>query len=78
MGNLPLISSWYRRVQEVPGIKKAADKCSMQLLQLPELMPAPEEQLQDFSSVPDELEEEHEDSHFIGGPRPTMTKLMVI
>ncbi|NWZ32799.1 GSTCD protein, partial [Asarcornis scutulata] len=76
LGNLPLISSWYQRVQEVPGIKKAADKCSMQLLQLPELMPAPEEQLQDFSSVPDELEEEHEDSHFIGGPRPTMTKLM--
>lgn len=75
---MPLISSWYRRVQEVPGVKKAADKCSMQLLQLPELMPAPEEQLQDFSSVPDELEEEHEDSHFIGGPRPTMTKLMVI
>uniref|UniRef100_A0A8B9BS17 Glutathione S-transferase C-terminal domain-containing protein n=1 Tax=Anser brachyrhynchus TaxID=132585 RepID=A0A8B9BS17_9AVES len=76
LANLPLISSWYRRVQEVPGVKKAADKCSMQLLQLPELMPAPEEQLQDFSSVPDELEEEHEDSHFIGGPRPTMTKLM--
>ncbi|XP_032043388.1 glutathione S-transferase C-terminal domain-containing protein isoform X2 [Aythya fuligula] len=76
LGNLPLISSWYRRVQEVPGIKKAADKCSMQLLQLPELVPAPQEQLQDFSSVPDELEEEHEDSHFIGGPRPTMTKLM--
>ncbi|NXL83934.1 GSTCD protein, partial [Alectura lathami] len=74
--NLPLISSWYRRVQQVPGVKKAADKCSMQLLQLPELMPAPEEQLQDFSSVPDELEEGHEDSHFIGGPRPTMTKLM--
>ncbi|XP_035180872.1 glutathione S-transferase C-terminal domain-containing protein isoform X2 [Oxyura jamaicensis] len=76
LGNLPLISSWYRRVQEVPGIKKAAHKCSIQLLQLPEFMPAPEEQLQDFSSVPDELEEEHEDSHFIGGPRPTMTKLM--
>nr|XP_013051214.2 glutathione S-transferase C-terminal domain-containing protein [Anser cygnoides]XP_047922399.1 glutathione S-transferase C-terminal domain-containing protein [Anser cygnoides] len=76
LANLPLISSWYRRVQEVPGVKKAADKCGMQLLQLPELMPAPEEQLQDFSSVPDELEEEHEDSHFIGGPRPTMTKLM--
>ncbi|XP_040413063.1 glutathione S-transferase C-terminal domain-containing protein [Cygnus olor] len=76
LANLPLISSWYQRVQEVPGVKKAADKCSMQLLQLPELMPAPEEQLQDFSSVPDELEEEPEDSHFIGGPRPTMTKLM--
>ncbi|XP_071664317.1 glutathione S-transferase C-terminal domain-containing protein isoform X1 [Patagioenas fasciata] len=74
--NLPLISSWYRRVQEVPGVKKAAGKCNMELLQLPDLTSAPKEQLQEFSSVPDELEEENEDSHFIGGPRPTMTKLM--
>ncbi|NXS07686.1 GSTCD protein, partial [Neodrepanis coruscans] len=74
--NLPLISTWYRRVQEVPGVKKAAGKCNMELLQLPELMSAPGEQPQDFSSVPDELEEDNEDSHFIGGPRPTMTKLM--
>ncbi|XP_010182517.1 PREDICTED: glutathione S-transferase C-terminal domain-containing protein, partial [Mesitornis unicolor] len=74
--NLPLISSWYRRVQEVPGVKKAAGKCNMELLQLPELMSAPGEQLQEVSSVPDELEEENEASHFIGGPRPTMTKLM--
>lgn len=75
---MPLIASWYRRVQEVPGVKKAAGKCKMELLQLPELMSAPQEQLQGFSSVPDELKEENEDSHFIGGPRPTMTKLMVI
>ncbi|XP_010002416.1 PREDICTED: glutathione S-transferase C-terminal domain-containing protein [Chaetura pelagica] len=74
--NLPLISSWYQRVQEVPGVKKAAGKCNMEFLQLPELMSAPEEQPQDLSSVPDELEEENEDSNFIGGPRPTMTKLM--
>ncbi|NXC47601.1 GSTCD protein, partial [Penelope pileata] len=74
--NLPLILSWYQRVQQVPGVKEAADKCSMQLLQLPELVSAPEEQLQALSSVPDELEEEHEDGRFIGGPRPTMTKLM--
>ncbi|KFV39744.1 Glutathione S-transferase C-terminal domain-containing protein, partial [Tyto alba] len=74
--NLPLISSWYQRVQEVPGVKKAAGKCNMAFLQLPELMSAPAEQLQDFSSVPDELKEENEDTHFIGGPRPTMTKLM--
>ncbi|XP_065490013.1 glutathione S-transferase C-terminal domain-containing protein [Caloenas nicobarica] len=74
--NLPLISSWYQRVQEVPGVKKAAGKCNMELLQLPGLTFAPEEQLQEFSSVPDELEEENEDSHFTGGPRPTMTKLM--
>ncbi|NXY42030.1 GSTCD protein, partial [Ceuthmochares aereus] len=74
--NLPLISSWYQRVQEVPGVKKAAGKCNMELLHLPELMPSPEEELQDFSSVPEELEEENVDSNFIGGPRPTMTKLM--
>ncbi|NXL58080.1 GSTCD protein, partial [Chordeiles acutipennis] len=76
MVNLPLISSWYQRVQEVPGVKKAAGKCNMELLQLPELMSAPEDKLQDFSSVPVEVEEENEDSNFIGGPRPTMTKLM--
>ncbi|XP_074946821.1 glutathione S-transferase C-terminal domain-containing protein isoform X2 [Phalacrocorax aristotelis] len=75
LANLPLISNWYQRVQKVPGVKKAAGKCNMELLQLPELMSAPEEELQDVSSVPDELEEENEDSHFIGGPRPTMTKL---
>ncbi|NWH74409.1 GSTCD protein, partial [Piaya cayana] len=74
--NLPLISSWYQRVQEVPGVKKAAGKCNMELLHLPELMSSPEEELQDFSSVPDELEEDNVDSNFIGGPRPTMTKLM--
>ncbi|NXG49273.1 GSTCD protein, partial [Psilopogon haemacephalus] len=74
--NLPLISSWYQRVQEVPGVKRAAGKCNMELLQLPESMSAPEEQLQNLSSVSGELEEENQDSHFIGGPRPTMTKLM--
>ncbi|KAF1582998.1 UNVERIFIED_CONTAM: Glutathione S-transferase C-terminal domain-containing protein, partial [Eudyptes robustus] len=74
--NLPLISNWYQRVQKVPGVKKAAGKCNMELLQFPELMAAPEEELRDLSSVPHELEEENEDSHFIGGPRPTMTKLM--
>lgn len=50
----------------------------MEFLQLPELMSAPEEQLQNSALFLDELEEDNEDSHFIGGPRPTMTKLMVI
>lgn len=59
-------------------MKKAADKCNMQLLQLPELIPSPEEHREDFFPVPNDFEEEHEDSQFIGGPRPTMTKLMVI
>ncbi|CAM5107296.1 unnamed protein product [Eretmochelys imbricata] len=74
--DLPLISSWYHRVQEVPGVKSAAVKCKMQFLQFPDLLSFPDEQLRDFDTIPDDLEEEHEDNQFIGGPRPTMTKLM--
>ncbi|XP_029769373.1 glutathione S-transferase C-terminal domain-containing protein-like isoform X1 [Terrapene carolina triunguis] len=74
--DLRLISSWYHRVQEVPGVKSAAAKCNMLFLQFPDLLSFPDEQLRDFSTIPDDLEEEHEDYQFIGGPRPTMTKLM--
>nr|XP_032650137.1 glutathione S-transferase C-terminal domain-containing protein isoform X2 [Chelonoidis abingdonii] len=74
--DLPLISSWYHRVQEVPGVKSAAAKCNMLFLQFPDLLSSPDEQLRDFYAIPDDLEEEHEDYQFIGGPRPTMTKLM--
>nr|XP_008168331.1 glutathione S-transferase C-terminal domain-containing protein [Chrysemys picta bellii]XP_023962590.1 glutathione S-transferase C-terminal domain-containing protein [Chrysemys picta bellii] len=74
--DLPLISSWYHRVQEVPGVKSAAAKCNMLFLQFPDLRSFPDEQLRDFHTIPDDLEEEHEDYQFIGGPRPTMTKLM--
>uniref|UniRef100_A0A8C3FDW4 Glutathione S-transferase C-terminal domain containing n=1 Tax=Chrysemys picta bellii TaxID=8478 RepID=A0A8C3FDW4_CHRPI len=76
--DLPLISSWYHRVQEVPGVKSAAAKCNMLFLQFPDLRSFPDEQLRDFHTIPDDLEEEHEDYQFIGGPRPTMTKLMVV
>ncbi|KAM9142987.1 glutathione S-transferase C-terminal domain-containing protein isoform 2-T4 [Pangshura tecta] len=74
--DLPLISSWYHRVQEVPGVKSAAAKCNMLFLQFPNLLSSRDEQLRDFYTIPDDLEEEHEDYQFIGGPRPTMTKLM--
>ncbi|XP_053885432.1 glutathione S-transferase C-terminal domain-containing protein [Malaclemys terrapin pileata] len=74
--DLPLISSWYNRVQEVLGVKSAAAKCNMLFLQFPDLPSFPDEQLRDFYTIPDDLEEEHEDYQFIGGPRPTMTKLM--
>ncbi|XP_067324733.1 glutathione S-transferase C-terminal domain-containing protein isoform X3 [Anolis sagrei] len=74
ISQLPLISSWYQRVQEVPGIKRAATKCNMQICQYEGSLSA--EHLQSICTVPDKTEEEHEDVHFIGGPRPTMTKLM--
>ncbi|XP_025064566.1 glutathione S-transferase C-terminal domain-containing protein isoform X2 [Alligator sinensis] len=74
--DLPLILGWYQRVQKVPGVKAAASKSNMQFLQFPDLLSSPEEQLQDFSTFSDGSEEDHEDKQFIGGPRPTMTKLM--
>ncbi|XP_003226439.2 glutathione S-transferase C-terminal domain-containing protein isoform X2 [Anolis carolinensis] len=74
ISQLLLISNWYQRVQEVSGIKKAAAKCNMQMCQY--VGSLSDEHLQSISVVPDKTEEEHEDVHFIGGPRPTMTKLM--
>ncbi|XP_033016223.1 glutathione S-transferase C-terminal domain-containing protein isoform X1 [Lacerta agilis] len=73
---LPLISSWFQRVQEVPGIKRAAAKCNMQFLPHQGSVSLSDEHMQFICTASDEPEEEHEDTSFIGGPRPTMTKLM--
>ncbi|XP_015284693.1 PREDICTED: glutathione S-transferase C-terminal domain-containing protein [Gekko japonicus] len=74
---LPLISSWYQRVQEVPGVKKAAVKCKMQFVQYQEDSSSFQAECpQRPCTASDEPEEENEDAQFIGGPRPTMTKLM--
>ncbi|XP_062991720.1 glutathione S-transferase C-terminal domain-containing protein [Elgaria multicarinata webbii] len=76
MLQLPLICRWYRRVQEVPGIKRAAVKCNMQFFKYAGSFSLPDEHLQSICTASDEPQEEHEDTHFIGGPRPTMKKLM--
>ncbi|XP_007946484.1 glutathione S-transferase C-terminal domain-containing protein [Orycteropus afer afer] len=70
----PLLASWYQRIQEVPKVKTAAFKCGIQFLDLPELLTTSHEQHTLLSEVPGI--EEQNDSSFIGGPRPTMTKLM--
>ncbi|XP_072857942.2 glutathione S-transferase C-terminal domain-containing protein [Pogona vitticeps] len=76
ISRLPLITSWYQRVQEVPGIKQAAVKCNMQFLQHMGPFSTPDDHLQNICTASNEPKEEYEDSRFIGGPRPTMTKLM--
>ncbi|XP_077156824.1 glutathione S-transferase C-terminal domain-containing protein isoform X2 [Paroedura picta] len=76
MLELPLISSWYQRVQEVPGVKKAATKCRLQLVQYQGSSSSQAECPQRPCITSDDLAEENEDPQFIGGPRPTMTKLM--
>ncbi|XP_046511575.1 glutathione S-transferase C-terminal domain-containing protein isoform X2 [Equus quagga] len=70
----PLLAAWYQRVQEVPGVKTAASRCGIQFLHLPELPTTSSEQHPKFSEAAGA--EEHSDPSFIGGPRPTMTKLM--
>ncbi|XP_032110755.1 glutathione S-transferase C-terminal domain-containing protein isoform X2 [Sapajus apella] len=70
----PLLTSWYQRIQEVPRVKTAASKCGIQFLHLPELLTTSNEQHPNLSEVPGV--EEQNDPLFIGGPRPTMAKLM--
>ncbi|XP_021536038.1 glutathione S-transferase C-terminal domain-containing protein isoform X1 [Neomonachus schauinslandi] len=70
----PLLAAWYQRIQEVPRVKTAASQCGIQFLHLPELLTTSNEQDSNLSEVPGV--EEQNDASFIGGPRPTMTKLM--
>ncbi|XP_008582120.1 PREDICTED: glutathione S-transferase C-terminal domain-containing protein, partial [Galeopterus variegatus] len=70
----PLLASWYQRIQEVPRVKTTAARCGIQFLHLPELLTTSNEQHPNLSEVPSV--EEQNDPLFLGGPRPTMTKLM--
>lgn len=70
----PLLTSWYQRIQEVPKVKTAAFKCGICFLDLPELL-TPESKEPVNSSDTTSVDEQS-DPLFVGGPRPTMTKLM--
>ncbi|XP_037010346.2 glutathione S-transferase C-terminal domain-containing protein isoform X2 [Artibeus jamaicensis] len=70
----PLLAAWYQRIQEVPGVKTAASQCGIHFFQLPELPSTSDEPHPNVNEAPG-VEEQNEPS-FIGGPRPTMTKLM--
>ncbi|XP_075400080.1 glutathione S-transferase C-terminal domain-containing protein [Tenrec ecaudatus] len=70
----PLLASWYQRIQQVPKVKAAASKCGIQFLDLPALLITSTEKHPKLSEV--QGVEEQSDPSFIGGPRPTMTKLM--
>lgn len=60
----------------MPGVKTAASHCGIHFLHLPELLSTSNEQHPNLNEVPGV--EEQNDPSFIGGPRPTMTKLMVL
>nr|XP_006005277.1 PREDICTED: glutathione S-transferase C-terminal domain-containing protein-like [Latimeria chalumnae]XP_014349516.1 PREDICTED: glutathione S-transferase C-terminal domain-containing protein-like [Latimeria chalumnae] len=74
LGSLPLLSCWYQWVQEVPGVKRAAASCGIHFLSLPTFLPSPDAPSQS-SSEPANEKKDGDEIPFVGGPRPTMTKL---
>ncbi|XP_029015645.2 glutathione S-transferase C-terminal domain-containing protein [Betta splendens] len=73
---LPHLLRWYSRVQEVPGVLESATACGMTLFapHIPTSGP-PEPSAGNSPTSPVEQEEANETLPFVGGPRPTMTKL---
>ncbi|XP_076120999.1 glutathione S-transferase C-terminal domain-containing protein [Alosa pseudoharengus] len=75
LSHLPLILRWYCHVQDIPGVRKAAENCGMTLF-MPQ--PSKSSMLSPEISTLSELELEStqpEKLPFVGGPRPTLTKL---
>ncbi|XP_056227570.1 glutathione S-transferase C-terminal domain-containing protein [Seriola aureovittata] len=76
---LPHLLHWYSRVQDVPGVLRASKACGM-ALSIPHVPTSglPEPSAEDNPTSLLEQEENQEmttDQPFVGGPRPTMTKL---
>nr|XP_020830401.1 glutathione S-transferase C-terminal domain-containing protein isoform X2 [Phascolarctos cinereus] len=74
LAHLPLIAAWYQKIQEVPGVRRAAAACRLQFVQVSDLLPTWDEQPPVLRESPET--EEKNCLHFIGGPRPTISKLM--
>uniref|UniRef100_A0A6Q2WWY7 Glutathione S-transferase C-terminal domain-containing protein n=1 Tax=Esox lucius TaxID=8010 RepID=A0A6Q2WWY7_ESOLU len=77
LSQLPLLMRWYHRVQEVPGVLRAAEACGMILssIQAPAAGPSTPAEEPQPSQVDKESLVMTKEVHFVGGPRPTMTKL---
>uniref|UniRef100_W5KSF8 Glutathione S-transferase C-terminal domain-containing protein n=1 Tax=Astyanax mexicanus TaxID=7994 RepID=W5KSF8_ASTMX len=73
--SLPLLLRWYQRVQELPGVRRAAEDCGMALFSPQVKTPfySPPEAPRGTEAEPEKPKPSQE--HFIGGPRPTLTKL---
>ncbi|XP_061686355.1 glutathione S-transferase C-terminal domain-containing protein isoform X2 [Syngnathoides biaculeatus] len=74
---LPHLLRWYTRVQEVPGVFRAAEACRINLA-VPEKPPPLRAEPPVEGDPAGQLEQEDEATAqlpFVGGPRPTITKL---
>uniref|UniRef100_A0A8C7I9A0 Glutathione S-transferase, C-terminal domain containing n=1 Tax=Oncorhynchus kisutch TaxID=8019 RepID=A0A8C7I9A0_ONCKI len=78
LSQLPLLLRWYLQVQEVPGVPRAAQACGMPLSTRKSFTTGPPtiaETQQSSQANQESLEMTMKEVHFVGGPRPTMTKL---
>uniref|UniRef100_A0A8C2XR45 Glutathione S-transferase, C-terminal domain containing n=1 Tax=Cyclopterus lumpus TaxID=8103 RepID=A0A8C2XR45_CYCLU len=76
---LTYLLRWYGCVQEVPGVLRASKECGM-ALSIPHVLTSslPGPSAEDISTSlleQEEGQEMTEQLHFVGGPRPTLTKL---
>ncbi|XP_049577411.1 glutathione S-transferase C-terminal domain-containing protein isoform X1 [Syngnathus scovelli] len=74
---LPHLLRWYRRIQEVPGVLRAGEICGITFVALenPPTLPTGLPVEGDPASRPEREEEMSTQLPFVGGPRPTLTKL---
>ncbi|XP_044158464.1 glutathione S-transferase C-terminal domain-containing protein isoform X1 [Bufo gargarizans] len=70
---LPLLMGWYDRVLQVQGVQKAAAASNISFLHFVKV--DSQHQEPPASTKIDPEEKEFPESHFLGGPRPTMSKL---
>ncbi|XP_073457974.1 glutathione S-transferase C-terminal domain-containing protein isoform X1 [Aquarana catesbeiana] len=73
ISRIPLLAAWYERVQQVPGVQSAATACSITFLHFPDLNKTCDKHLQASETKTEEADSSED--QFLGGPRPTMTKL---
>ncbi len=78
LSHLPLLLRWYQRVQELPSVLRAAKGCGMALLSLRTVDPCPPQPEAPRPSGAEQEGPKLKQEPFVGGPRPTLTKLQVI
>ncbi|CAM4475701.1 unnamed protein product [Leuciscus chuanchicus] len=75
LSHLPLLLRWYQRVQELPSVLRAAKDCGMALFSLSSVDPCPPQPEAPRSGGAEQDGPKLKQEPFIGGPRPTLTKL---
>ncbi|KAK7161320.1 hypothetical protein R3I94_004104 [Phoxinus phoxinus] len=75
LSHLPLLLRWYQRVQELPSVLRAAKDCGMALFSPSSVDPCPPQPEAPRSSGAEQDGPKLKQEPFIGGPRPTLTKL---